>query len=110
MKYVTPKIVLFICYKDYHNLMNKTPVAHYCGGKNSRRIPRSIDEAKSLSFWEVIGTLILITGGILLMSIIWYRLVLARTGSAPFTPPNWMPSFIYPRPVDTELREDPPAQ
>jgi hypothetical protein len=30
-------------YLDFFNRQNRTPVAHYCGGRNSRRIPRSIE-------------------------------------------------------------------
>lgn len=92
---------------DYYNVQTKTPIAHYCSGRNSRRIPRSIEEAKSLSFWEIIVVLLALAASIFLLSIIWYRVMLARTGTPPFAPPHWMPSFVYPRPVETVIREEP---
>lgn len=51
--------------------------------------------------------LLVIAVGIFALSVVWYRIMLARTGNPPFTPPHWMPAFLYPRPVRTLIVEEP---
>lgn len=40
---------------------------------------------------------------VFIMSVLYYRYTLARTGIPPFTPPAWIPAMIYPRPQESAL-------